>query len=194
MQAGAEVACGIFVGGQAKRMGGRTKGLLSTPEGISIVAKLRAACDAVGGRVILVGGAASREPYAGEGVQGLDDEPRAEGPLAGLVALLANAKEGRAIALACDMPFVTGALLRRLIDDPSAAPVLAARRGNTWEPFFARYDAAKVLPLALTAARNGKLGLQSLLDEAGADAFAMSADEERALTDWDTPADVGGSR
>lgn len=176
-------------------MGGRAKGNLATPEGVTIVAKLRAACEAVGARVVLVGSAASREPYAADGLQGIDDDRRAEGPLAGLVALLSSAKDARAVALACDMPFVSEPLLRRLVEDPSEARALAAKRGDTWEPFFARYDAAKMLPLALTAAHNGKLGLQSLLDEAGAQPFAMTPDEERALVDWDTPNDVnaGGS-
>lgn len=181
---------GILVGGRARRMGGRPKGNLATPDGTTIVATLREACAAAGLRVVLVGSAASRAPYAAEGLQGIDDDPRAEGPLAGLLALLAAARGGRAIALACDMPFVSGALLARLARDPDDAPVLAARRGATWEPFFARYDAARVLPFALAAARSGKLGLQSLLDEAGARPFAMSPGEARALVDWDRPADM----
>lgn len=181
---------GIFVGGQARRMGGRSKGNLPTPEGVTIVQKLRAACEAAGMRVLLIGNAAAREAYAQEGLLGVDDDRRAEGPLAGLVALLSNATEGRAVALACDMPFVTDALLKRLLDDASEAPALAAKRGDTWEPFFARYDAKKMLPLALQAAHAGKLGLQSLLDEAGAQPFTMNADEEQALVDWDKPSDV----
>jgi molybdopterin-guanine dinucleotide biosynthesis protein A len=181
---------GIFVGGQARRMGGRSKGNLPTAEGITIVQKLRAACDAAGIRVLLIGNAAAPEAYASENLQGVDDDRRAEGPLAGLVALLSNATEGRAVALACDMPFVDDAILKRLLEDPSEAPALAAKKGDTWEPFFARYEAKKMLPLALQAAHAGKLGLQSLLDEAGAQAFTMSAEEEKALVDWDQPSDV----
>jgi molybdopterin-guanine dinucleotide biosynthesis protein A len=185
-----QAVAGIFVGGQARRMGGRSKGNLPTAEGVTIVQKLRAACDAVGMRVLLVGNAAAREAYAAEGLLGVDDDRRAEGPLAGLVALLSNATEGTAVALACDMPFVTESLLKRLLDDPAESAALAAKRGDTWEPFFARYDAKKMLPLALQAAHAGKLGLQSLLDEAGARPFAMTPEEEKALVDWDHPADV----
>ena len=134
--------------------------------------------------------AAAREAYAAEGLQGIDDDRRAEGPLAGLVALLSNATEGRAVALACDMPFVDAGLLKRLLEDPSEAPALAGKRGDTWEPFFARYDAKKMLPLALQAAHAGKLGLQSLLEEAGAQPFTMTPEEERALVDWDKPSDL----
>lgn len=181
---------GIFVGGQARRMGGRSKGNLPTAEGVTIVQKLRAACEAAGMRIVLIGNAAAREAYAAEGLQGIDDDRRAEGPLAGLVALLSGATEGRAVALACDMPFVDDAILKRLLEDPSEAPALAAKKGDTWEPFLARYDAKKMLPLALQAAHAGKLGLQSLLDEAGAQPFSMSSDEERALVDWDNPADL----
>lgn len=150
----ARAVAGIFVGGQARRMGGRPKGNLQADAGTTILAKLRAACDAAGARVVLVGSPASREPYAAEGLDGLDDDPRAEGPLAGLLALLEHAGGGRAVALACDMPFVTHAVLERLMADPSEAPVLAAKRGDTWEPFFARYDAARVLPFAAAAARS----------------------------------------
>ena len=181
---------GIFVGGQARRMGGRSKGNLPVEEGITIVQKLRAACEAAGMRILLIGNAAAREAYAAEGLQGIDDDRRAEGPLAGLVALLSGATEGRAVALACDMQIVTDALLKRLLEDPSEAPALAAKKGDTWEPFFARYDAKKMLPRALQAAHAGKLGLQSLLDEAGAQPFTMSPDEERALVDWDKPTDL----
>lgn len=183
---------GIFVGGQARRMGGRSKGnlLAGTAEGLTIVQKLRAACEAAGMRILLIGNAAAREAYAAEGLQGIDDDRRAEGPLAGLVALLSNATEGRAVALACDMPFVDEAILKRLLEDPSEAPALAAKKGDTWEPFLARYDAKKMLPLALQAAHSGKLGLQSLLDEAGAQPFTMSGDQERALVDWDKPTDL----
>jgi molybdopterin-guanine dinucleotide biosynthesis protein len=183
---------GIFVGGQARRMGGRSKGnlLAGTPEGMTIVQKLRAACEAAGMRILLIGNAAAREAYAAEGLQGIDDDRRAEGPLAGLVALLSSATEGRAVALACDMPFVDEGILKRLLEDPSEAPALAAKKGDTWEPFLARYDAKKMLPLALQAAHAGKLGLQSLLDEAGAQPFSMSPEEERALVDWDKPTDL----
>jgi molybdopterin-guanine dinucleotide biosynthesis protein A len=188
---------GIFVGGQARRMGGRSKGNLPTTEGgragqpgVTIVQKLRAACEAAGMRVLLVGNAAAREAYAAEGLLGVDDDRRAEGPLAGLVALLSNATEGKAVALACDMPFVDEAILKRLLEDPSEAPALAAKKGDTWEPFLARYDAKKMLPLALQAAHAGKLGLQSLLDEAGAAPFTMSPEEEKALIDWDKPTDI----
>lgn len=196
MQVVGQAVCGILVGGRARRMGGTPKGLLEAEAGVPIVQKLRAACAALGARVLLVGDAASRAPYAGEVADGIDDDPRAEGPLAGLLSLLANARdgEGRAVALACDMPFVTESALGRLLTDPSDAAVLAPRRGSTWEPFFARYDAPRVLPLALSAAQRGRFALQALLEEARAEAFAMSADEERALVDWDTPEDVGGGR
>lgn len=181
---------GIFVGGRARRMGGRPKGNLAAPGGATVLSKLRATCEAAGARPVLVGGARAREAYAAEALPGIDDDPRAEGPLAGVVALLAAAGHGRAVALACDMPFVTADLLARLVGDPSPAAVVAARRGERWEPFFARYDAARVLPIALAAAQAGRLGLQALLDEAGAACFVCTNEEERLLDDWDEPADM----
>ena len=92
------------------------------------------------------------------------------GPLGGLLALLAHAGERAAIAVACDMPFVSPELARRLAETRVAAPAVAARRDGRWEPFFARYDAKVVLPTALAHADARRGSLQALLDAVGAEA------------------------
>jgi molybdopterin-guanine dinucleotide biosynthesis protein A len=136
--------------------------------------------------VVLVGRSAA---YAALGLEALCDEPAAIGPLGGLVALLRRAAGGHALALACDMPFVTSALLARLISAP-VAPVVAPRRGDRWEPLCALYDAAAVLPLALARATGADHSLQRLLEAAGARALALEPDDARALRDWDRPEDI----
>lgn len=177
---------GIFVGGRARRMGGVAKGLLRTKGNETIVTHHRRMFDALGIPCVLVG---VRSAYRGEGLAMLPDDPRSEGPLAGLLSLLDFARGGTAIAIACDMPFVTIDLLERLAEAPPAA-IVAARHARGWEPFFARYDAGRVLAPALGLAHDGHARLQMLFERVRATPFVLTGAEGRELDDWDTPEDA----
>jgi molybdopterin-guanine dinucleotide biosynthesis protein A len=167
-------------------MGGAAKGLLRAPSGEAIVARLAAMLRSRG-EVVLVGDAAA---YASIGIEAIADEPQGIGPLGGLIALLQRARGGHALAIACDMPFVSDALLAKLVNAEDAA-IVAARRDGKWEPFFARYDAARVLPIALARAARGARSMHGLLSEAGTVELPLDAHEAAELRDWDTPDDVG---
>jgi len=140
--------------------------------------------------VVLVGEAGAYEDL---GLPVLADEPPGIGPLGGLVALLRHAGTGAALAFACDMPFVSRALVERLLAAPTDAPIVAPRRDARWEPLCARYDAARVLPLALARAASLHHSLQPLLEEAGAAPLPLLPHETDELRDWDSPADVTAS-
>jgi molybdopterin-guanine dinucleotide biosynthesis protein A len=178
---------GVFVGGPARRMGGRAKGLLVGPDGATIVGRWQTLLEALGVPLVLVGGG---DAYAGLGLQRVEDEPQGIGPLGGLVALLRRAGAQPALALACDMPFVSRGLLERLLAAPSGAPVVAPRREGKWEPLCARYDPVRVLPLALARVASPYRSLQRLLDDAPATELPLSAAEAGELCDWDSPDDV----
>jgi molybdopterin-guanine dinucleotide biosynthesis protein A len=178
---------GIFVGGQATRMGGRPKGLLPAPGGTTIVERWRALFDEKHVPVVLVGAHAAYEPL---GLPIIADAAPGHGPLGGLVALLRHAAGGVAITAACDMPFVSGALLGRLLDASAEAPIVAPRRDGRWEPLFAAYDAARVLPLAEARLVARELSLQGLLDAAGARELPLAPHEEDELRDYDRPEDL----
>jgi molybdopterin-guanine dinucleotide biosynthesis protein A len=143
---------------------------------------------ALGVGVVLVGDAGA---YAHVAVERIADDPPGIGPLGGLVALLRRAGPARALAFACDMPFVSRELVERLRATPAAAPVLAPRRGDRWEPLCARYEPARVLPIAVAQAASSGHSLQRLLDRAGAEALPLDPAEEEQLRDWDSPADLG---
>ncbi len=181
------VVAGIFVGGASVRFGGRPKGLLPGPTGAALVEGLRGHCVALSVPCVLVG---RRPEYAHLGVETLDDEPAGVGPLGGLVALLRRAGGGRCVALGCDMPFVTRALLGALLAADAPGPAVAARRGGRWEPMFARYDAPRALPTALSRLEAGARSTQGLLDALGAAELPLSLGEQRLLDDWDTPEDM----
>jgi molybdenum cofactor guanylyltransferase len=176
---------GILVGGAGSRMGGAAKGLLPAPSGEPIVARMRQILADLEVSCVLVG---RRAEYAGLGLEMLDDDPPGIGPLGGLCALLRHAQGGYAIAVACDMPFVTRALVARLLAAPPSIAV-AARTAGGWEPMLARYDAARALPIAERRAREGRASLRDLLDELGAERLELSVAEARALVDWDSPED-----
>jgi molybdopterin-guanine dinucleotide biosynthesis protein A len=177
---------GVFVGGRGTRMAGAAKGQLAAPGGGTLVDRWRALLRDAGVEVVLVG---RHEGYASLDLEVLDDEPRGVGPLGGLIALLRRARGGRALALACDMPFVSSALLGRLIAAPPAV-VVAPRRDGHWEPLCARYDAPGALPHALRRLAAGAHSLQLLLDEAGTMGLPIDPAEAAELHDWDEPADL----
>jgi molybdenum cofactor guanylyltransferase len=178
----ARVIVGIFVGGGSTRMG-RTKALLPAPEGGTLIERAIELARSIGAEPVVVGrrdDVSTRAPV-------IDDVAPGRGPLGGLVALLAHAR-GPAIALACDMPFVSRALLARLAAAPPAI-ALAPRVDGRWEPLFARYDPA-ALPIARARLEAGSLALQGLLDAIGARELALTEGEQRELRDWDTPGDL----
>jgi molybdopterin-guanine dinucleotide biosynthesis protein A len=164
------------------------KGLVRGPDGDALVERMLRVLGELGVPAVLVG----RHPAYGHlGREAIADEPSGIGPLGGLVSLLRRAGEGQALALACDMPFVSRSLIARLLAAAPAAPVVSPRTG-CWEPLCAIYDAPWVLPIAVSRAARGAHSLQGLLDEAGAVELPLEPGESAQLKDWDTPEDIGG--
>ena len=183
---------GIFVGGQGRRMGGVAKGLMRPPSGErSIVDRLvTIAQDALGDvDAVMVGDATS---YSAVRLPALDDDPPGVGPLGGLAALLAEAERRGApfaVALACDLPFVTTALLGRVVGVDAVAVV--PRAGEPLQPLCARY-APSFRSAAQAVLSGGKRSLHAVLDAIGDDlhVIELTAAESVAVEDWDTPEDV----
>jgi molybdopterin-guanine dinucleotide biosynthesis protein A len=97
-----------------------------------------------------------------------------------------------AIAVACDMPYVTPELLARLCSHASQRPIVAPQHPKTlkWEPLYARYTPLTVLPLLAECCADGNTSLQRLLARAKADVLPMNESEWLQLKDWDYPSDV----
>jgi molybdenum cofactor guanylyltransferase len=194
-------AVGIFVGGQGRRMGGVAKGWLRH-QGRPLIVRLVEACRGAAApaelsALYLIGNIAA---YVETRVAALPDDPPEVGPMGGLRALLLEAHRlGRdAVAVAVDLPYVDAALVRRLFAEEPGAVALAPRQGNRWQPLFARYRPATLLPLVDAALAGGRTSLQTLFSDLATLGLAtpelvLSEGERLALRDWDRPNDMDGS-
>lgn len=188
-----QIVAGILVGGKGSRLGGAPKGLLRAPHMVG---------PAIGQLFSHLAEAGLDEPYLlGDssaytyfGRLSLPDVTYAQGPAAGILALFDHASglgSSHAIVLACDMPYVTTALLRRLTSfAPTAAAVLPKR--THWEPLCARYEIASCQPVLTRCVERAGGRLQSFVQALGARAVAcpLVGDEVAWLDDWDCPSDL----
>jgi molybdopterin-guanine dinucleotide biosynthesis protein A len=182
------VLLGVLAGGRGLRMGGRDKAALLAPGGEPLLSRLLRLGRELGLETVVLGGEGACD------VPRLADEPAGVGPIGGLCALLSHARERRAIALACDLPYLSAALLARLAHTESAAAVLAARDPQTgkWQPLFARYDSPRVLPDLRAAIAAGTRSFQTFLRGVEVQELALDEAERAQLRDWDVPGDIQG--
>lgn len=186
---------GLFVGGQGTRMGGVAKGLLQLPgSGQSLLERLLGEVRQAlpGAQLVLVGSATA---YAALGLEAVPDCPAGVGPLGGLAALLACARErgaAQVLALACDLPRLDAALIERLARADANASAVVTAQGSVRNPLVARYAVEPASAAAASALASGKRSLQAVLDrlQPAPMILALSAAEEALLDDWDTPSDV----
>jgi molybdopterin-guanine dinucleotide biosynthesis protein A len=181
-------------------MGGLAKGLLRVPDsGESILERLIRLVSELGLQVVLVG---ESPVYAAAlpGVRWLRDLPPGPGggPLGGLHALLAAAP-GDVLALSCDLPYASRALLERLVPElPPGIDARVPRRVSPgagpggeppWEPLCARY-ASSALPVLRGCLGEGARSLQALLRRLRIEPLELLPAEHHLLDDWDEPGDL----
>ena len=103
-------------------------------------------------------------PYAPFGVRCIGDVEPGTGAPGAVVSALLHAKSEQVVVLACDMPFVTGAAVRALLEAEAAPVVLFPGEGV--QPFPGRY--ARALGESWRSALAGSPSLQELCEQAGA--------------------------
>jgi molybdopterin-guanine dinucleotide biosynthesis protein A len=187
-----KLVIGIFIGGAGKRLGGVAKGLLKGPGGTSLAAALHSRSRAAlpNAECVLVGHHAR---YEGFGLTMLDDEPAEQGPIGGLCALLRRAEATgvpRVIALACDLPYVSETLIRKLAQYSGPGNAVAPKVDGKWQSLFARYDVAPTLRAAESALENGQKAVYRVIEQLDMAQLPLNEEEELELVDWDNPEDV----
>jgi molybdopterin-guanine dinucleotide biosynthesis protein A len=184
---------GLFVGGRGARMGGVVKGNLPGPGGERLIERLVGECAKAlpGAPPVLIGDAAA---YADLGLRALSDAPGGIGPLGGVRALLLHAKQAGAwgaVALACDLPYLSARLVARLAAESPEAFFLAPREGALWHTLVARYSVLSLAAVDATLAA-GDRALQRVVARLGENArvLSLAPEELEELRDWDTPDDI----
>lgn len=149
------VGC-VLCGGASRRMA-RDKAQVEL-DGRTLLDRALGAFEGLTGRVLLATGAAPR--YAGTGLPCVLDRTPDGGPLAGVEAGLAwmvehGLERGTLLVLACDMPFVTPAVFRALLEGSDGAGVSLARGPRGVEPLLGLYR-PRVLPAVRSALAAGE--------------------------------------
>jgi molybdenum cofactor guanylyltransferase len=184
----------ILIGGKATRFEGRDKSALIVEGNTILSRQLAAVTGALGGGdvdIMLVG----RRPVAEAppSARLVEDIVPGCGPLGGLHAALSSARGDATLMLACDMPFVSPALLRHLLSlaaGADAADIVVPRTDRGYHPLCAVYSRACLEPAARRLAR-GAFTLASMFDEmrvhvVTADVLEAFGDPDRLLANVNT--------
>jgi len=126
----------ILAGGKARRFGGRDKSALVV-DGVPILDRQLAELGPLTDDVLLVGARADDAR-----TRSVRDIVPGSGPLGGLDAALAAARDDVLILLACDMPFVTSAFLEYLVASAAGFDAVVPRTDRGYHPLCAVYTRA----------------------------------------------------
>lgn len=195
------MSAAILAGGLARRFGGADKAALVVGRARIIDRQLEA-LSAVADDIRIV--ANDRARYAGLPVPVIADAIAGAGALGGLYSALLDARHERVLILACDLPFVTAALLRRLVAESGGPETIDAgidavvpRSGRGLEPLCALYNrrcaAAARARIARADLRVGGLLADLRVVELGPEALAPY-DEGSLFENINTPHDHARAR
>lgn len=163
----------ILAGGQARRMGGINKALLEIG-GIAILDRILATLTACCEHVIVI--ATQREPYIERQLAVFPDLLPGTGSLGGLYTALEVASTEKVFVCACDMPFVSGNLLRYLSARSGGYDAIVPRDQYGLQPMHAIYSRE---PRKLLRARlqKGLLKVEHFLDSISARILLLPPEE-----------------
>ncbi len=177
-----ELSAAILAGGRARRFGGADKASLTVGRA-RIIDRQLAALAAVTDDVRIVANEPGR--YQGLGVRLIPDAIAEAGPLGGIYTALLDARHEWVLVLACDLPFVTAALLERLARESQTADTSDAvvpRSARGLEPLCAIYRKG-CAAVARARIERGELRVAALLHE-----LRVRVLEPDALAPYDTGA------
>jgi molybdopterin-guanine dinucleotide biosynthesis protein A len=177
----------ILAGGDSRRMG-QDKAVLVL-DGKTLLDRVTATMRQVFPKVIV----SVRQLRSGVEVPQVCDEPAASGPLAGLIAGLAQADTPWVFAVACDMPFVTRDVVTHLAALRKGFQAVVPVVGGHHQPLAAFYAASalETMRASLAAGDRSLRGTLAKLDvRYVSEAELREFDPQlRSFFDLDTPQD-----
>jgi molybdenum cofactor guanylyltransferase len=132
-----DVAAAILAGGRARRLGGAAKATLRVG-GHRIIDRQLPLLRQVADPVFIV--AHTADDFRDLGLMVVPDRIPGVGPLGGIYTALASSPRSRTVIVACDLPFLSLTLLRRLTA-PTTADLVIPRTRAGYEPLCATWGA-----------------------------------------------------
>jgi molybdopterin-guanine dinucleotide biosynthesis protein A len=195
-----EISVAILAGGRATRFGGADKASLVVGGRRIVERQLEAVAGVADDVRVVIGDAAGAARYADLNVRVVPDAIAGAGPLGGLYTALADARHDRVLVLACDLPFVTAALVERLALESGTGGEIDAvvpRSARGLEPLCAVYWKRGAETARARIAR-GDLRMTAFLAELRVREFDAGAlapgDTETLFENVNTPHDYARAR
>ncbi len=184
------VSGAILAGGRSSRMG-EDKAFL-TIDGVPLVSRQATLLRSLGIDDLLISGRPGVD-YAVPGAQVVTDRVPDAGPLAGLAALLAAARNPWVLVIAVDLPCLSSSYLHTLLATGGGRTGVVPQGPHGYEPLVALYPRA-LLPTIETALTERRLSLQALLQSAVAESvlipLGIGTSDLPFFTNWNTPDDT----
>ena len=149
MQTESQPAAAILAGGRARRFGGASKAELVVG-GTPIVDRQLAALREIAAPVFVVGREAP--VWSARQLPVVPDEIADAGALGGIYTAIVRSPSDRTVIVACDMPFLSAPLLRRMIA-VNGADLVIPRSVRGYEPLCAVYSRACAADIRARIAR-----------------------------------------
>lgn len=147
----------VLAGGKSSRMG-QDKGLLQL-QGRPMVAHVLSQVQACFQEVVLV---ANSPAYAQFGYPVLPDLVAEIGPMGGILTGLKACRTERAFFVSCDMPFISSAAIRYLLENADDAAIQLASVAGKLQPLFGLYSQT-CIPLLEQHIQEKNYKLQALI-------------------------------
>lgn len=178
----------ILAGGKSSRMG-KNKALLEMG-GLTIIERVAREISSVCSEVIIAG-----ENSVSLGSLGYPVYPDIYpgcGPLSGIHAGLNSAGNWYSFVSACDIPFPSADLMKRIISEKDGYDVVMLKHGQFFEPLFSLYSKA-FIKAAEISIEKGVYKVTTALDHVRWKTVEVSPEEipaiKRSLTNVNTPLD-----
>ncbi len=193
-----DFAAAVLAGGQGKRLG-MDKARLQV-DGCMLLDRIILFLRDIFPLVLLVvHGGDSPPATAGNGhVKVVEDLIPRKGPLVGIYTALRHSPAPYVFVMACDMPYPSSRLIRRMLAEARGVDAVVPRRGEYIEPLFAVYR-RDIRDRARARIEEGRLKIHELIQELDVryleeDVIAACDPTSRSFFNINTPEDLESAR